>query len=147
MKDPMFTFLLTLTTPSLLLNTALATALPRRDNTEIIEGLNGFKPLPVTWASCGSGVPKSIDCATMKVPLDWADPTGEKITLTMNRLKATGNGTSRIGNMFLNVGGPGGIDTTAVLAIEGGSYPVSPELREAFNISKSPARNCAEMIQ
>ena len=103
MKELMHFLSLTILTTLPFLVTTLATVLPRTDSAELPSGLNGFKPIPVTWGSCGSGVPKSIDCATMKVPLDWAHPTGEKITLTMNRLNATRNGT-RIGNLFLNVG-------------------------------------------
>ncbi|MGP4051485.1 alpha/beta hydrolase [Streptomyces sp. 2A115] len=46
-------------------------------------------------------------CATLKVPLDWAKPTGETIDIALIRGKSTGEG-SRIGSLLFNFGGPGG---------------------------------------
>ncbi|MBD0422298.1 alpha/beta fold hydrolase [Streptomyces sp. TRM S81-3] len=45
-------------------------------------------------------------CATLKVPLDWAEPEGETIGLAMIRDKADGD--RRIGSLLFNFGGPGG---------------------------------------
>ncbi|MEV5545361.1 alpha/beta hydrolase [Streptomyces sp. NPDC052309] len=45
-------------------------------------------------------------CATLKVPLDWAKPDGETIGLAMIRNKADGD--RRIGSLLFNFGGPGG---------------------------------------
>ncbi|WP_055527042.1 alpha/beta hydrolase [Streptomyces graminilatus] len=44
-------------------------------------------------------------CATLKVPLDYAEPGGETIGLALIRARATGG--SRIGSLLFNFGGPG----------------------------------------
>ncbi|NEA63572.1 alpha/beta hydrolase [Streptomyces sp. SID12488] len=44
-------------------------------------------------------------CATLKVPLDYAKPGGETIGLALIRAKATGG--NRIGSLLFNFGGPG----------------------------------------
>ncbi|BAC70792.1 peptidase [Streptomyces avermitilis] len=44
-------------------------------------------------------------CATLKVPLDYAKPDGETIGLALIRSKATGG--RRIGSLLFNFGGPG----------------------------------------
>ncbi|MEU9363681.1 alpha/beta hydrolase [Streptomyces avermitilis] len=44
-------------------------------------------------------------CATLKVPLDYAKPGGETIGLALIRSKATGG--QRIGSLLFNFGGPG----------------------------------------
>ncbi|MFE9682795.1 alpha/beta hydrolase [Streptomyces sp. NPDC006285] len=47
-------------------------------------------------------------CATLKVPLDWAKPTGETIGLALIRSEASGSSKDRIGSLLFNFGGPGG---------------------------------------
>ncbi|GAA4070532.1 alpha/beta hydrolase [Streptomyces shaanxiensis] len=44
-------------------------------------------------------------CATLKTPLDWAEPEGRTIDLALIRAKATGD--DRIGSLLFNFGGPG----------------------------------------
>ncbi|MDX6354276.1 MAG: hypothetical protein QOF98_1179, partial [Streptomyces sp.] len=59
----------------------------------------------LSWKSCGVA---GFDCATMKVPLDYADPgAGDDLKLAVARKKTTGPG-SRLGSMLVNPGGPGG---------------------------------------
>ena len=69
-------------------------------------------PLPsfdttLAWADCGDG----FQCATLTVPVDWANPTGEQVGIAMTRLPAT-DPTQRIGSLVVNYGGPGqgGVD-------------------------------------
>ncbi|GAA3820106.1 alpha/beta hydrolase [Streptomyces phyllanthi] len=47
-------------------------------------------------------------CATLKAPLDWNKPDGERIELALIRSKATGDPDDRIGSLLFNFGGPGG---------------------------------------
>ena len=64
---------------------------------------------PITWHTCDD---KSIDsedrdkfeCSTVDVPLDYAQPNGEKISIALIRLPASG---SRTGVILYNPGGPG----------------------------------------
>jgi pimeloyl-ACP methyl ester carboxylesterase len=57
----------------------------------------------LTWSGCGGG----FQCATLKVPLDYSQPTGTAIGLAVVRLRSAG-GPPRIGSLILNPGGPGG---------------------------------------
>jgi pimeloyl-ACP methyl ester carboxylesterase len=57
------------------------------------------------WHSCGAA---GFDCASMKVPLDYAHPDAkDDLTLAVARKKAAGPG-SRLGSLLVNPGGPGG---------------------------------------
>ncbi|WP_327697551.1 alpha/beta hydrolase [Streptomyces sp. NBC_00459] len=47
-------------------------------------------------------------CATMKAPLDWAEPKGGTIGLALIRAKTSGGTSKRIGSLIFNFGGPGG---------------------------------------
>jgi pimeloyl-ACP methyl ester carboxylesterase len=53
-----------------------------------------------------------LDCARVRVPLNWARPRGPQITLAVIRHRAS-RPRQRIGTMFFNPGGPGvsGVDT------------------------------------
>lgn len=48
------------------------------------------------------------ECATMKAPLDYADPTGETLDIVLVRAATTARGEKRIGSLLFNFGGPGG---------------------------------------
>ncbi|MBN0048747.1 alpha/beta fold hydrolase [Streptomyces actuosus] len=61
----------------------------------------GQKP---DWRECG--VP-GFECATLKAPLDYAEPAAGDVRLAVARKKATGPGR-RIGSLLVNPGGPGG---------------------------------------
>jgi len=63
-------------------------------------GPGGFAPDPITWDDCGA-----VECATLSVPLDYAEPTGDTIELYVARTPASGE---RYGALFINPGGPGG---------------------------------------
>jgi pimeloyl-ACP methyl ester carboxylesterase len=60
----------------------------------------GFTPEPIDWDDCGA-----VDCATVEVPLDHADPDGPTTSVYVVRRPATGD---REGALFVNPGGPGG---------------------------------------
>lgn len=61
----------------------------------------------ITWQSCPfSGSPPHLECGTMEVPLNYAQPEGEKISIAVSRIKAR-KAESRLGVMLLNPGGPG----------------------------------------
>ena len=60
---------------------------------------------PIPWAAC---VPPSegLQCARIRVPLDWDRPKGRTISLAVIRHLASKPG-ERIGTLFINPGGPG----------------------------------------
>ncbi|WP_156821183.1 hypothetical protein [Microlunatus phosphovorus] len=54
------------------------------------------------WRKCGGA-----KCATVKVPLDYDKPHGQKIKLAVLKRPAK-NQKTKIGTLFVNPGGPGG---------------------------------------
>ncbi|WP_235877680.1 alpha/beta hydrolase [Saccharopolyspora karakumensis] len=64
----------------------------------------------LAWGPCPADVKTEtvvLECATIPVPLDHADPGGERIELMVSRLAST-NPAKRRGVLMLNPGGPGG---------------------------------------
>jgi hypothetical protein len=57
----------------------------------------------VSWSPCRDG----FQCATVPAPLDYGDPQGVQIGISVIRLPA-GEPDQRIGSLLLNPGGPGG---------------------------------------
>ncbi|MFT4040124.1 MAG: alpha/beta fold hydrolase, partial [Thermomicrobiales bacterium] len=96
----------------------------------------------LTWGPCatdGAATPVAVDggstleCATLSVPLDYADPNGEQITIGMNRITAT-DPEQRIGSLIFNPGGPGGV-ASDFIANEARGIPVFTDaLRARFDI-------------
>jgi len=54
------------------------------------------------WTTCR----KTAQCATAKLPLNYDDPQGAKVTLALLRIKAK-DPRHRLGTIFVNPGGPG----------------------------------------
>jgi pimeloyl-ACP methyl ester carboxylesterase len=48
------------------------------------------------------------ECATLTVPVDYADPGGDTLDIAMIRAAAAGEPDQRIGSLIFNFGGPGG---------------------------------------
>ncbi|TGB10927.1 alpha/beta hydrolase [Streptomyces sp. MZ04] len=70
----------------------------------------------IRFGACAraEGLPPSVRCGTVKVPLDYAEPGGKQIKLTVSRVKATkkaagkrGKAVKRQGALVFNPGGPG----------------------------------------
>ncbi|MFF2651231.1 alpha/beta hydrolase [Streptomyces sp. NPDC058045] len=64
------------------------------------------------WGRCGKNAdgerpPAPWQCATLKVPLDYAHPGGRTFDVALIRARTTGKGP-RIGSLVFNFGGPGG---------------------------------------
>ena len=71
--------------------------------TSVDPALQSFYGQKLAWAGCGGG----FQCAKLTVPLDYADPTGATITLSVLRLR-TADQAHKLGSLVLNPGGPGG---------------------------------------
>ena len=56
----------------------------------------------VEWTACGP----RLECASVPVPLDWSEPNGSRIALSVVRRLAS-RPDQRIGSLFVNPGGPG----------------------------------------
>ncbi|WP_329545642.1 alpha/beta hydrolase [Streptomyces sp. NBC_01356] len=82
-----------------------------------------WKDCPAPSASEGGGdAPSPLPggtkwkCATLKAPLDWADPKGDTIKLALIRATTSGDQSKRIGSLVFNFGGPGGSGVTTLPA-------------------------------
>jgi pimeloyl-ACP methyl ester carboxylesterase len=64
----------------------------------------------LAWQPCADPDQSGFDCATAQVPLDYRDPRGVAIDLAVIKHPAT-DPAHRIGSLFFNPGGPGGIGT------------------------------------
>ncbi|KAG9045641.1 hypothetical protein FS842_001133 [Serendipita sp. 407] len=67
-------------------------------------------PANVTWSNCPDNT--GVECATVQVPLDWADESKGMIPIALSRVPA--KTPQREGYMFFNPGGPGGSGTEFV---------------------------------
>ncbi len=63
--------------------------------------LRSYYSQQVDWTSCETG----FECATVKVPLDYSNPDGERIGIEAIRLPTSG---TKQGSLLINPGGPGG---------------------------------------
>ncbi|MFF7854146.1 alpha/beta fold hydrolase [Streptomyces sp. NPDC007904] len=63
----------------------------------------------LSWGACAgtSATDPRQECATLRVPMDHADPAGPKISLALSRIPAEDE-DARHGALFLIPGGPGG---------------------------------------
>ncbi|MQA85529.1 MAG: alpha/beta fold hydrolase [Streptosporangiales bacterium] len=64
------------------------------------------------FRSCNDPTYKALECAKLRVPLDYRRPAGKKITLAVSRVKASGTPAQRQGALLVNPGGPGGSGLT-----------------------------------
>ena len=89
-------------------------------------GVNGAVPPRLRWRGCGG----SFQCATATVPVDYNQPHGATIALSVVRLPAA-DPAHRVGSLFVNFGGPG---TGGVGELEslGPRYP--DVLRQRFDL-------------
>ena len=60
-------------------------------------------PTTLAWSPCADA--DGWECATLPVPLDYADPTGPRIDLALTRMPAA-DPARRIGALVVNCGGP-----------------------------------------
>lgn len=65
----------------------------------------------IAWKPC-KDAEAGLECARVRVPLNWSDPGGTKIALAVIRRPAS-RPAKRIGTLFVNFGGPGvaGVET------------------------------------
>ncbi|MEU9217617.1 alpha/beta hydrolase [Streptomyces sp. NPDC048376] len=86
------------------------------------EALNALREQSPAWRDCpapapvqgGGKAPGALpdgtrwQCATLRTPLDWKNPSGETMDLSLIRARASGAPDDRIGSLLFNFGGPGG---------------------------------------
>ncbi|KAI2780037.1 alpha/beta hydrolase fold-domain-containing protein [Daldinia loculata] len=88
----------------------------------------------ISWGPCPDSFPPNIACATYTVPLDWEHPQGnETIELGLVRIEARDK-SNRIGNLFINPGGPGGQATSLVATLSTVPGVVDPQILDRFDV-------------
>ncbi|SEF54148.1 alpha/beta hydrolase fold [Nonomuraea solani] len=82
-------------------------------------------PAAAVWGACpkvaGKAVAADLECATVRVPLDYRAPMGQSIKIALNRIKAkVSRDANHLGTLLINPGGPGspGRDLTEYVATQ-----------------------------
>ncbi|MBE1585930.1 alpha/beta hydrolase [Nonomuraea angiospora] len=89
-------------------------------------GLEPFYQQKLSWSGCGAG----FQCATLKVPRDYAHPEGHQLRIAVIRLPAN-DGSRRIGSLVTNPGGPG---ASGVSFLRTSSQAFGEALRDRFDL-------------
>ncbi|MEU1849711.1 alpha/beta hydrolase [Streptomyces sp. NPDC019990] len=89
------------------------------------------------WRGCG--VP-GYQCATVRAPIDYSEPSKGDVRLAVTRKKATGPG-KRLGSLLVNPGGPGGSAIGYVQSYAGIGYPA--EVRARYDMVAVDPRGVA----
>ncbi|HSE09164.1 MAG TPA: alpha/beta hydrolase [Nocardioidaceae bacterium] len=90
----------------------------------------------VEWRTCRG----DLECAEIRVPLDYEEPDGETIEIALLRVKAA-NDKQRIGSLVVNPGGPGG---SGIGYAANASTYFGSEVRQAFDIVGFDPRGVGE---
>jgi pimeloyl-ACP methyl ester carboxylesterase len=72
-----------------------------------------------------------MKCATLKVPLDYANPSGRTISIALSMVPATAPENQQQGVMLVNPGGPGGPGRSLALVIAQG---IDPKIAAQYDI-------------
>ncbi|MFE7189867.1 alpha/beta hydrolase [Kitasatospora sp. NPDC057541] len=98
--------------------------------------LQAFYGQQLAWAACKDD-PKTakidesaVQCATLKVPLDYADPSGGSLDVGVARIGSARPG-ERTGSLLVNPGGPGG---SGVSMVQRGQKDYDGPLRDHYDI-------------
>ncbi|MFA1546722.1 alpha/beta hydrolase [Actinomadura chokoriensis] len=95
-------------------------------STSVPSGLESFYGQKLSWKGCDKG----FECATVQVPLNYAEPSGDKVGISVIRLRAE-DGSRRIGSLLTNPGGPGG---SGVDFVRQAARTFGSDLRRRFDI-------------
>ena len=118
-----------------LIPTPLASATPPPEAPTPPPVVSLLPPPPISWQECDS-----FECAEFAVPLDYGDPGGGELTLSLVRLPA-GDADERIGPLFLNPGGPGG---SAIEFLRQVAFAIPAEVKQRFDLVAFDPRGVGE---
>jgi pimeloyl-ACP methyl ester carboxylesterase len=98
--------------------------------------LESYYSQDVAWTPCR----ERFECTEIQVPLDYANPAGETITLSLLKVPA-GDRRQRVGSLVVNPGGPGG--SGIEYAANSKAY-FGSEVRQVFDIVGFDPRGVGE---
>jgi pimeloyl-ACP methyl ester carboxylesterase len=87
------------------------------------QDLSAYYEQTLDWRNCGNA-----ECSYIDVPMDYANPDGERISLAVTRVPAKGES---MGSLFINPGGPGG---SAFDYAKAADFVVTKPIRERYDI-------------
>ncbi|HEX3711282.1 MAG TPA: alpha/beta hydrolase [Trebonia sp.] len=88
------------------------------------------QPSALNWQPC-TGQLAGMQCTTLQVPLNYADPGGRKITIALSMVPATAPAAQQQGVMLVNPGGPGEPGRSFAAYVAQG---ISPQVRAEYDI-------------
>ena len=103
------------------------------------KGLERFYKQKLRWSECKGKDRAGMQCANVKVPLDYKKPGGRAITVAM--LKVPAKSGKPMGTLFLNPGGPGSSGTGFASAA---SWIFSLEIRDKYDVVGFDPRGVGE---
>ncbi|WP_055535734.1 alpha/beta hydrolase [Streptomyces alboniger] len=86
--------------------TGLVTSVPPAAGASPLPDTARSARAPLAWRACATKALPSLQCASLKVPLDHYDPGGSQVTLALSRVPHTARAFQ--GPLLVNPGGPGG---------------------------------------
>ena len=93
-----------------------------------VQAAPAVQPQAIAWSPCVED--PTAQCGTLRVPVDWSRPRGEKIDLALARRPAT-DPAARIGSLVINPGGPGGSGVDFALFAQ---FYFTPEITRRFDL-------------
>jgi pimeloyl-ACP methyl ester carboxylesterase len=84
----------------------------------------------IHWHSCGSQL-EGLECGSVQVPVNYADPNGRKLTLALSMQPATAPKSQQQGILLVNPGGPGASGLSLAAAVAQG---ISPQTAADYDI-------------
>jgi pimeloyl-ACP methyl ester carboxylesterase len=102
----------------------------------------------VGWHACTGQQLTGLECTSLQVPLNYADPNGRKITLALSMAPATAPAAQQQGVLLVNPGGPGASGLALAGEVASG---ISPQVAADYDIvgfdtrgvgSSVPALSC-----
>jgi pimeloyl-ACP methyl ester carboxylesterase len=90
----------------------------------------------LTWHRCpdvtiGAPTTARLRCASLQVPLNYADPAGRKITLALSEIPATAPPAQQQGVLLVNPGGPGASGLSFAQDVASG---LAPQVARQYDI-------------
>src|SRR5947209_7263960 len=89
-------------------------------------------PAPsLDWQPCQDN--PQVECATLRVPIDWARPDGDTVDIAVARRKAT-DPAHRVGALVYAPAGPGSSGVEAMTNTNYFNMIISPEAATRFDV-------------